>query len=46
MAHYNSVLLPEFYEMLREKIDRYDDELKAERALWRWLDQPLDEDYS
>lgn len=30
--------------MLRgEKIDRYDDELKAERSLWRWLDQPLDE---
>jgi len=46
MAHYNSVLLPEFYDMLRERIDRYDDELKAERSLWRWLDQPLDEDDS
>jgi len=46
MAHYNAVLLPEFYEMLRESIDRYDEELKAERTLWRWLDQPLDEDRS
>jgi hypothetical protein len=42
-AHYNSVFLPEFYEMLRQKIDRYDDELKAERILWRRMDQPLDE---
>ncbi|KAK5112710.1 hypothetical protein LTR62_003808 [Meristemomyces frigidus] len=40
-AHYNSVLLPEFYEMLRQKIDRYDDQLEAERVLWRRLDQPL-----
>ncbi|KAK4574083.1 hypothetical protein LTR86_001844 [Recurvomyces mirabilis] len=42
-AHYNSVLLPEFYEMLRERIERYDEELEAERVLWRRLDQPLDE---
>lgn len=41
-AHYNMVLLPEFYAMLREKIDRYDMELKAERTLWRIFDQPLD----
>lgn len=41
-AHYNSVLLPEFYEMLRERIPRYDQELAAERALWRSFDQPLD----
>lgn len=46
MAHYNAVLLPEFYEMLRERIERHDEELKAERILWRWLDQPLDEDRS
>ncbi|KJX95254.1 Protein kinase-like domain like protein [Zymoseptoria brevis] len=42
-AHYNSVYLPEFYEMLRQKIERYDDELKAERILWDRMDQPLDE---
>lgn len=41
-AHYNSALLPEFYEMLRQHIPRYDDELAAERALWRSFDQPLD----
>jgi hypothetical protein len=41
-AHYNSALLPEFYDMLRERIHRYDDELAAERVLWRWFDQPLD----
>jgi hypothetical protein len=43
MAHYNAVLLPEFYDMLREKVDRYDEELAAERILWQKLDQPLDE---
>jgi hypothetical protein len=43
MAHYNAVLLPEFYDMLRERIDRYDEELEAERILWQKLDQPLDE---
>lgn len=35
MAHYKPVYLPESYEMLREKVDRYDDELVAERALWK-----------
>jgi hypothetical protein len=42
MAHYNAVLLPEFYDMMRERIDRYDEELEAERVLWQKLDQPLD----
>jgi hypothetical protein len=42
-AHYNIVYLPEFYEMLRQKVVRYDDELRAERILWDRLDQPLDE---
>nr|POE94578.1 hypothetical protein CFP56_16817 [Quercus suber] len=41
-AHYNSALLPEFYDMLRERIPRYDDELAAERSLWHSFDQPLD----
>lgn len=41
-AHYNSVLLPEFYGMLRQHIQRYDDELAAERTLWRSFDHPLD----
>lgn len=41
-AHYNSALLPEFYELLRQRITRYDPELVAERALWRSFDQPLD----
>jgi serine/threonine protein kinase len=43
-AHYNSALLPEFYEMLRRHLfPRYDDdELAAERILWRSFDQPLD----
>lgn len=41
-AHYNSALLPGFYEMLRLRIPGYDDELTAERALWRSFDQPLD----
>lgn len=45
-AHYNWALLPEFYEMLRQRIDRYDDELEAERFLWRRFDQPLDEEYN
>nr|OQO26402.1 hypothetical protein B0A51_05588 [Rachicladosporium sp. CCFEE 5018] len=40
-AHYNSVYCPDFYEMLRERIPRYDDELAAERALWQSFDQPL-----
>lgn len=42
-AHYNSALLPEFYEMLRRHIPQYDEELAAERTLWRNFDQPLDE---
>nr|POF08136.1 hypothetical protein CFP56_62716 [Quercus suber] len=42
-AHYNHVFLPEFYEMLRRVVKRYDEELEVERRLWRTLDQPLDE---
>lgn len=41
-AHYNSALSPEFYEMLRRHLPRYDEELVAERTLWRNFDQPLD----
>lgn len=42
-AHYNCALLPDFYEMLRRHLfPRYDDELAAERILWRNFDQPLD----
>lgn len=41
-AHYNSALLPEFYEMLRRHIPRYDEGLAAKRILWRNFDQPLD----
>ena len=41
-AHCNSVLLPEFYQMLRQHIPRYDEKLAAERTLWRCFDQPLD----
>lgn len=29
--------------MLWEQMDRYDEELKAERRLWRVFDQPLDQ---
>jgi len=44
MAHYNYVMFPEFYDLLRERAGtRCDVELKAERSLWRWFDQPLDE---
>ncbi|KAM3422441.1 hypothetical protein BST61_g2789 [Cercospora zeina] len=42
-AHYNSVYLPEFYEMLRQRVDRYDGELEAERVLWQRMNQPLDD---
>ncbi|EME38212.1 hypothetical protein DOTSEDRAFT_75704 [Dothistroma septosporum NZE10] len=42
-AHYNYVLLPEFYDKLSAASDRYDEELKAERELWKILDQPLDQ---
>ncbi|KAI7383821.1 hypothetical protein KC336_g18299 [Hortaea werneckii] len=42
-ALYNMFRLPEFHEMLREKLDRYDAEFEAERFLWRWFDQPLDQ---
>jgi hypothetical protein len=41
-AHYNSVLVPELYEMLRQHIPRYDAESAAERELWRVFDQPYD----
>lgn len=41
-SHYNSALLPEFYEMLRRHIPRYDEELAVERTVWRNFDQPLD----
>lgn len=41
-ARYNSVLLPEFYEMLAEVTECYDEEWRAERDLWRDFDQPYD----
>ena len=42
-AHYNYVYVPEFYDMLVQAIDRYDEQLKAERELWRMFDHPLDD---
>ncbi|KAI7283103.1 hypothetical protein KC345_g3098 [Hortaea werneckii] len=42
-ALYNMVYAPEFHKMLQEKMDKYDGELEAERALWRRFDQPLDQ---
>nr|POE92412.1 hypothetical protein CFP56_69659 [Quercus suber] len=42
-AHYNYCYLPEFYDMLVQRIDRYDEELEAERELWRRWNQPLDD---
>lgn len=42
-AHYNYFYLTEFYDMLDQRIDRYDEELEAERQLWRRWNQPLDD---
>ena len=39
-AHYAPVNRPEWYEGLRNTMERYDDELEAERILWRQLDDP------
>lgn len=42
-AHYNRYNIPDFYEMIGEQMTRYDDELAAERSMWRIFDQPLDQ---
>lgn len=42
-AHYNRYNLPDFYQMIGEQMIRYDDELEAERSLWKIFDQPLDQ---
>lgn len=39
-AHYAPMDRPEWYSGLENAMDRYDDELRAERILWRQLDEP------
>lgn len=40
-AHYGAFPSPDWYEMLREAFPvRYDEELEAERVLWRCFDEP------
>ncbi|KAK6433889.1 hypothetical protein LTR95_009933 [Oleoguttula sp. CCFEE 5521] len=42
-VHYNEWRCPDFYEMLRERVPRYDVELAAERELWEAFNRPLDQ---
>lgn len=42
-AHYNRLDMPDFYQILATRMDTYDDELKAERHLWKIFDQPLNQ---
>ncbi|SMQ51333.1 unnamed protein product [Zymoseptoria tritici ST99CH_1A5] len=42
-AFYNRYNFPDFYRMIAEKLTPYEDELTAERTLWRLLDAPLDQ---
>ena len=42
-AHYRMFNMPDFYQLLREQMETYDEELAAERRLWDRLDQPLDQ---
>lgn len=39
-AHYCQIYWPEWFDRLENSMDRYDDELGAERVLWRRLDEP------
>jgi hypothetical protein len=41
-AHFDFglIAMPERREELGASLPRYDDEVSAERALWRWCDQP------
>lgn len=41
--HYNRIYCTEYCDRLAQAVTRYDKELEAERELWRWHDQPLDE---
>lgn len=42
-AHYNRYEIPDFYEMISEHFTQYNDELTAERSLWRLYDFPNDQ---
>ncbi|CAG8151117.1 unnamed protein product [Penicillium salamii] len=39
-AHYGQTNRTEWYDGLKNAMERYDDELEAERILWRRLDEP------
>ncbi|CAG8282562.1 unnamed protein product [Penicillium salamii] len=39
-AHYGQIDRPEWYDGLKNAMERYDDELRAEQTLWRRLDEP------
>lgn len=39
-AHFGLLNMPDWYVAFEHVVPRYDDELAAERALWRQLDQP------
>ena len=39
-AHFGRKNMPEWYNKLGHIMTRYDEELAAERALWRWCDKP------
>lgn len=39
-AHFALLNMPDWYELFRNAVSRYDDELAAERVLWERFDQP------
>jgi len=39
-AHFGRINMPDWYEQFENAVTRYDDELAAERTLWRPCDQP------
>ena len=39
-AHFGLMDMPDWYAEFQRAVTRYDDELAAERALWRQFDQP------
>ncbi|KAI9742592.1 MAG: hypothetical protein M1818_003733 [Claussenomyces sp. TS43310] len=41
-AHYNMLNMPDFYKLFTQYVPKYDEELAAERALWRLYDAPGD----
>jgi Ser/Thr protein kinase RdoA (MazF antagonist) len=42
-AHYNVYNIPDWYELLGLELTRYDEELVAERVLWKLFDSPIDQ---